>query len=277
MQLSDRENELINKFLDREASESDLTEIESLKNTSEPFRVELLKQKAIISSLKAREKARKFEAVRAMVAAHAIEIDEDLDDSDYVVEDDTPIISLNNQQDSDPVASNAEISARPPYLRYAAAIAVLLTIGFLLYTVVGGGMSADELYVAYYQPLDPSVSTRSETQDKVENPLDPYLAGDYQSAITTLEDAIADTTNSAMLSVYLGISLLEVGRVEDAEAVLSEIYQKYANDFSGQHAEWYLALMALKDDPEKARQAFQQIVDQQGMYEGQAKKVLEEM
>ena len=274
MQLSDRENELINKYLDREVSENELSEIEGLKSSSALFREELLKQKAIISSLKAQEKARKFEAVRAMVAAQAIEVTEDLDEDLLSDDDETTVIAMNTDR---AVGSSKDSEARPPYFRYAAAIAVILTVVVLLYTLAGGGMSNDEIFMAYYQPLEASVSTRSETQDKVENPLDPYIAGDYEASITALEKAIGETENGAGLSVYLGISLMEVGRLEEARGVFQEIFAQYPNDFSGQHAEWYLALMLLKEDPDEARKAFQQIANQQGTYENQARKVLEEM
>ena len=53
MNLSERENELIRKALDRELSDEEEKEVEVLKGNSKEFKEELLLQKSIISALKA--------------------------------------------------------------------------------------------------------------------------------------------------------------------------------------------------------------------------------
>ena len=272
MQLSDKENDLLDKYFSREATEEELREIELLKESSDPFREEFLTQKAIISSLKAQERARKFEAVRAMVSAHQVDLDTNPSEEVADDVDDTPVVPLDLSS-----GENEKRSTQFTFMKYAAALIILIAASILFFNVLNTSQSPESLYAAYYQPLDGTILTRDRQEDQTEGPLDTYNKGNYSQAIIKFKELINQNKSTPMTSIYLGISLLEVGKLNEARATFKEIFKKYPNDFSGQHAEWYLALLLLKEDAEQAKEAFQQIADQGGMYENQANKVLEEM
>ena len=269
MELSEKETELIRKFFDDELSDAELGELKGLENSSADFKEELLTQKAIISSLKAQEKARKMEAVKKLVSAKKIEIEDLGDENDGVSE--TPVIPLSKP---DSINENNRDSGFSFYYKIAAAVVVLIVAGIVLMNQFSG-TTPDELYLSYYEPLDASVSTRSYTEDGDVTSLEHYQKGDYEAAVSSLKASIQKPEALPSLKVYLGISQIETGRFNEAVETFKEIYADNPNDFTGQHAEWYLALIQLKKDPVKAKQQFLKIAEQGGVNEREAEGVLE--
>lgn len=267
MELTKKETELIRKFFDKELSESEQVELETLEKSSADFRDELLTQRAIISSLKAQEKARRIEAVKKLVSASKIDISDDSE----LDEIETPVIPIQEKPDMQVSKSGFSI-----IYKVAAAVILLIAASVVLFNQLAGPSPA-ELYLSYYEPYDASVSTRSYTDDEEANPLAYYQKGDYESAVISLKKAIGKPGASQFLRVCLGIALLETGTEAEAIAVFQEIYEESPNDFSGQHAEWYLALIQLKTNPAKAKEQFQKIADQGGVYEREAKEVLDKL
>ncbi|MEL6556645.1 MAG: tetratricopeptide repeat protein [Bacteroidota bacterium] len=269
MELSEKETELIRKYFDAELSEDESSELETLENSSDAFREELLTQKAIISSLKAQEKARKMEAVKKLVSAKKIVID------DAVAEEspDAPVIPLEDK-------SNLEVGSEPKgfplYYKIAAAVVLLLVASAVFYTQFSGP-SPEDLYLSYYEPLDSNVSTRSYTKDEDANPLEAYQKGDYEQAVNVLVRAIEKPDAIPLLRVYLGISLIQTGRDAAAIEIFQMVYNENPNNFTGQYAEWYLALIELKRNPKTAKERFKKIAEQGGIYDREAKEVFEKL
>jgi len=275
MALSDRESELIQKYLDKELSPSEQAEVGELQGNSSDFREELYAQKAIVSSLKAQEKARKIAAVKAMVLAHEVEInpEDHADVGEEQSDDETPVIPLQQSSTTD----DEKKTGFAGFYKIAAAVVVLAVASVVVYNQVDSGPTSGELYASYYEPLEASVSTRSYTIDGDANPVTLYSEGNYDAAVGALRSALEQPDASPTLNIYLGISLLETGREAEAETLLRAVYAKDPNDFVGQHAEWFLALTQLKKDAATAKEAFQKIADQGGVYERQAKEILEKL
>ena len=275
MELSEKETELIRKYFDEELTDEERTELLNLESNSAIFREELLTQKAIISSLKAQEKARKMEAVKKLVSASKIVIDDGDDEvNDLRDEQDTPVIPLNKEDDS---ARGGDVTnGFPLYYKIAAAVTLLIAASIVFYTQFSGP-SPEELYLSYYEPYDANVSTRSYTEDEEANPLEAYRQGDYEKAVISLRKAIEKPDALPSLRVYLGISLVETDQVEEAISVFQEVYNENPNNFTGQHAEWYLALIALKRNPVEAKELFKKIAKQGGAYEREAQEVFEKL
>ena len=275
MELSEKETELIRKYFDAELSDEEHSELETLENSSDAFREELLTQKAIISSLKAQEKARKIEAVKMLVSAKKIKIDADNDEDDFSEgSSDTPVFPLNDRSDSGSTGGND--NNFPLFYKIAAAVVLLLVASIVFYSQFSGP-TPEELYLSYYEPYDANVSTRSYTEDEDVNPLEAYQEGDYEKAVVALRKAVEKSDALPSFRVYLGISLLETGKVEEAIELFQKVYEETPNDFTGQNAEWYLALVELKRSPEKAKERFKKIAEQGGVYEREAKEVFEKL
>lgn len=270
MELSEKETELIRKYFDAELSADEYSELETLENSSEAFRDELLTQKAIISSLKAQEKARKMEAVKKLVSAKKIVIDDSTTEEAF----ETPVIPLKDEDNFDGgVEPNKGF---PLYYKVAAAIVLLLVASAVFYTQFSGP-SPEDLYLSYYEPLDSDVSTRSYTEDEDANPLEAYQKGDYERAVRVLGKAIEKTDAIPLLRVYLGISFIQTGKDSEAIEIFQKVYEENPNNFTGQYAEWYLALIELKKNPVTAKERFKKIAEQGGIYDREAKEVFEKL
>ena len=139
------------------------------------------------------------------------------------------------------------------------------------------GPSPEDLYLSYYEPLDSSVSTRSYTEDEDANPLEAYQKGDYERAVNVLGRAIEKPDAIPLLRVYLGISLIQTGKDVEAIEIFQKVYNENPNNFTGQYAEWYLALIELKKNPETAKERFKKIAEQGGIYDREAKEVFEKL
>lgn len=262
MSLTAKEISLIQKALDKELSAEERQEVSELKQVSESFREELQLQKAIVSALKAKEKAAKIAFVRNLVLS---------DDAVEGIDEEPGVRKSGSEKEKAPVRFTGT------YLKIAATITLLLISALAIVFLMGNNKSPEELYADYYEPLDATISTRSDTDTKISDPLKVYGEGDYASAVEVLKQAINQPEAPIALQVYLALSLLETNREDEAISIFERLRKEYPYDFVGQHAAWYLALIDLQKDAGSAQKQFEAIVNQGGIYESQARKLLEEM
>ena len=161
-----------------------------------------------------------------------------------------------------------------PYLKWAAAVAVLAVLSLVVY--LNANDSNQELFLAYYT-----------TYPNVENPVSwsdaegdavwrLYENGDYQAAYEQFEQALIIDNADLASRFYFGICALELSRVKVAEEAFTKVAAD--NGIYSIQAEWYLALSYLKEGKKKkAKQSLEVIIAAKSSYSEQAGALLGEM
>ncbi len=100
--------------------------------------------------------------------------------------------------------------------------------------------------------------------------MQPYEAGDYGTAVRSLEEFLAAHPGDGAALFYEGVSLLLLGRAEDSLAPLEQASMRTAGS-DRDEALWYLALARLKTgNPEAAIEDLDRVVAGGGMHAQEA-------
>ncbi|MEP0265963.1 hypothetical protein [Dokdonia sp.] len=165
-----------------------------------------------------------------------------------------------------------------PWLYYlsAALVAILITIAVLM----PQQQTPQELYVAYYTVSDiPSLASRGTEEDTSLVDAEQYFeAGNYENALAILTPKVASVVhNKASVLLYKGISEMELGRSQNAEATFDQLIRSDLMDAS--MGLWYKALLFLKiEDKEKAKMTLLQIQKSSSNYKyKEAQALLEKL
>ncbi len=248
MAISEKEEELILRYLDKSLSINEQEEFDKLYSQSEPFRQELNSSRDVMASILAHQRV-----------AFKKEVKEVFDQMEKTTTSKGKIRKINSNY----------------YLGAVAAAVILLLVVFIPNWSKLEKVNSEELYAAYYQKLPANNSVR----DLVEIPegIELYELGEYEKAIPLLKGTKLRQTYK-IASVYLGVSLIETGQLEEANVVFKQIVIENNDAFNIQHANWYLGLLAIKNNNyELAKVKLQSIISEQGIYEKEAQKLLEEL
>jgi len=160
----------------------------------------------------------------------------------------------------------------------AASVLFLISLGGILYLLESKKYSASELYVVYYQPYKPSLTTRDVQINKVDSPaLNAYLEGNYALSANLFSEILQDDPENGWAMFYGGLSYLETNQEHQAIAnfesiVNSNFYPYYY------HAQWYLGMAYLKSGQiSDAVETFKNIKQNNKYYSTKAEQLLSKL
>jgi tetratricopeptide (TPR) repeat protein len=163
------------------------------------------------------------------------------------------------------------------YTIVAASIAVLIITSLIF---IGRSSSSNaDIYNAYFQPADISMSFRAGTgiDSDLRAAMTFYENKEYTKAIQLFEQVLAEDNSRIGLNLYSGISHMEIDEYAEANKSFKKVIDHKANAFI-ESAEWYLGLCYLKtDDNDRAIMVFEQIVDRDGYFKKDARKIIKKL
>ena len=165
-------------------------------------------------------------------------------------------------------------------LRVTALAASLAIIFGSITTLVNSEQTGQQLFDDYYTSAEISMSFRS-AADQIDvdlrNAMQLYENNQYSEAIVLFEKVLQEDNSRIGLNLYAGISNLEIEQYDKANKNFQSIIDKKPNAFV-ESAEWYLALAYLRtDEMDKAREVLTGIVNRDGYFRKDAKKILRKL
>ena len=184
----------------------------------------------------------------------------------------------------DKVRQEKEVQASKPrysrlYLAMAAIVSLFIAVWALFLNTDRSNYA--KLYDEFYEPLPVNGVNRGDTDTNNESILARalllYQNKEYKQALVKLEDLIKDKDAPPKLWVYIANCHMNTGDLVKAEeAVL--IAETNGGNFTRQYAEWYRALVYLREnDLTATRNLLQKIDADGGIYQKDAQRLLEEL
>ncbi|MBL7856997.1 MAG: tetratricopeptide repeat protein [Cyclobacteriaceae bacterium] len=241
MNNSEYDIRLIEKFVDNEISEEELTIVNKRLLTDTDFKLLYLQEKTII------------EGIRLQGLQKDLLYLKDIEKS----------ISAKKQT--------------PNRFRwyYAAAASLICALGVWVYQSTS--QSPEKLYLAYFKPY---VSIEATTRSNI-NPTErtvafqAYEQGDYKLAATLFKSLLAENKEPGIL-LLLGNANLMLDNTTEAKNNFITLYTEF-DDYDIQ-AKWYLGLCYLKSgDVEKARTIWKELGETEISYAIKAKELLKKV
>jgi tetratricopeptide (TPR) repeat protein len=170
-------------------------------------------------------------------------------------------------------------AAKPVYIRYAAVITALVIIGSaILFT--GRSKSTDEVISTFYKSYEPLADQRS--GESVVNAdftlaLEFYNTNDYENAALFFSKVLESNPKDMQSVLLKGVSNFEDQKYPEAKISFSTVIDDNNNLFI-ETARWYLALCYVKtNDTDKAISQLQGIVNDNGIYSKDARKIIRKL
>jgi len=164
------------------------------------------------------------------------------------------------------------------YIKYAAVAVVLILIGIA--TFPGNNLSNVEIinrYSKLYQPPTGQRSVQAGTDADYSLALEFYNIHDYRKAAILFTKVVENNPKDMQSTFLNGISNYEDSKYPEAKRSFGIVIGNNNNLFIDQ-AEWYLAFCYLRtNEREKARQQFEAIKQENGIYSKEAKNILRKM
>jgi TolA-binding protein len=164
------------------------------------------------------------------------------------------------------------------YIKYAAVAVVLILIGIA--TFPGNNLSNVEIinrYSKLYQPPTGQRSVQAGTDADYSMALEFYNIHDYRKAAILFTKVVENNPKDMQSTFLNGISNYEDSKYPEAKRSFGIVIGNNNNLFIDQ-AEWYLAFCYLRtNEREKARQQFEAIKQENGIYSKEAKNILRKM
>jgi hypothetical protein len=240
---------LLEKYIDRELTESELHEFQARLLTDMSFKAMVDKEKILIGQIR-REGLQK----------------------------DLHYLKSLEKTLSKPRSGSLTIGGFSWHYAIAAAIVgVLVIVGLMVYSPKP---TPEELFVAYFKPITNIV----EPIDRGSNPSAPttrseafqaYEANDYQKAALLFTELNKQKQEAGIL-LLLGNSNLMIGNISEAERNFTTLSRDF--DEYDLQAQWYLSLCYLKmEDVERARAILNELGNTEVIYADKAKELLKEV
>lgn len=150
----------------------------------------------------------------------------------------------------------------------AASLAIVLSIFF-------SQKSADKLFLSYYHPEnDRVVNAYSQgTRGRTESGILQYQLGNYMESREIMSSLLDQDSDNMLVQLYFLLSSIETGFQEEALEKLAGLELSMDQQIA-QAIYWYAALAHLKSDQtEKARSYLHPLIQQQGPYQSDAKRL----
>lgn len=174
------------------------------------------------------------------------------------------------------VRVTSEKKKKPVFLKYAAAVAVMILIGSIT-LISEKDLSNDEIIEGYYKPYNPPATNRSgsfETNAVFTLALDYYNIHDYKNAAIYFSKVLEMEPGNMQSSFLKGVSNFEEKKYPDAEQSFVSVINDNNNLFI-ENAKWYLALCYVKtNEKEKAVKQLEIIKEEGGIYRDDARKII---
>ncbi len=162
----------------------------------------------------------------------------------------------------------------------AAIFLLLLVTTILLKDIMNKPQSSAEIYAAYYHPYRSGITTmrsgsgNSSESETTEKAISLYEAGQYREAAVSFDQFLKANPGNHQALLYGGISQMELGKFQTAEAYFQMIIdQGYSIYF--EQAEWYCGLcLIMQDDKNRAITYFSRLSNNSRYYQKQATAVL---
>lgn len=162
----------------------------------------------------------------------------------------------------------------------AAAIALLLSVGALLLNRSAGTTDYMALYDMNFHPYQPELITRGAgavTNDKPDyrKGLDEYKKANYSLALEYLDTSTGKDPDFAYGHLFRGLSLMELGRFDEALSSFGQLKNDRALDDYGL---WYSGLCCLRmEQRDRAKDLFRKLVSEDSYFAPQARKLLRKL
>jgi TolA-binding protein len=165
-------------------------------------------------------------------------------------------------------------------IRFAAAIAVLMILGTLLYMTFNRSANPDRLFQANYDHYVYSGTSRTSASNNdmsFKSALDLYNNENYQAASTALKDYLIHNPGNNEAMFLLGASDMESGNYNSAIQMFTAVLNDRDNFFLDK-SQWYLSLCYLKtgNTPEAVKE-LQAIINSTSIYNSKARKLVKKL
>ncbi len=247
-----RDRHILQKYLDNDLSERELSRFEQELNASPELLVDLDLYK---------------------------EVDEAIADTD-VLDFRAQLTDLREETRRSETGRKVFRFTRPWHYAASAALALLVAIG--LATVLGRPLSNSDLFVKYMKPYELVLTNRSMEDDVIKVTMNnaevAYLKGDFEDAVFWYNEVLEKNSEKVEADFGVGVSNLRLSKYVDASESFTKVIEHSDNLFI-QKAEYYLAgcLLAM-DETERARRQLAMIASSANhFYQGDAEKILKRM
>ena len=181
---------------------------------------------------------------------------------------------IENQRNA--VKNRVKDSKKSAYIKYAAVIAGLILIGSLT-LFSGKHLSNKEIVNQYYKAYQPPTSQRSAqsgTDADFTLAMEFYNIHDYDNAAILFTKVLENKPNDMQTLLLKGVANFEEKKYPEAKQSFGRVIDDKDNLYID-HAKWYLALCYLNtNETEKAKQLFEFIGKESGIYQNDAKKIV---
>ena len=247
-----RDRHILQKYLDNELSEKELTRFEQELNASPDLLVDL-------------------DLYR--------EVEEAVSDTE-VLDFRAQLTDLREETRLSESGRRVFRFTRPWHYAASAALALLVAIG--LATVLGRPLSNNDLFVKYMKPYELVLTNRSVDNEVTKLWMSKaevaYLNGDFESAIKYFDEVLAINSEKVEADFYKGVSNMGINRYVDASESFNRVIEHNDNLFINK-AEWYLAgcLLAMNETDRARRQLAMIASSANHYYKDDAAKILKRM
>jgi TolA-binding protein len=167
-------------------------------------------------------------------------------------------------------------SKKTVFIRYAAVFAGLILIGSIA-MFSGKNLNSEKIMKHYYKIYEPPTSQRSAesgTNADFNLALEFYNTHDYEKAAVLFNKVLENKPNDMQTVLLKGVANFEEKKYPEAKQSFVKVIDDKDNLYIDQ-AQWYLALCYLNTyETEKAKQLFKIIVNGDGIYKSDAKKII---
>jgi tetratricopeptide (TPR) repeat protein len=169
---------------------------------------------------------------------------------------------------------------RPWHYAASAALALLVAIG--LATVLGRPLSNSDLFAKYMKPYELVLTNRSVDNEVttlwMNKAQEHFLNGEFKSAIECFDEVLQINSDKMEAAFYMGESYMGIQKYREASESFIQVIDHDDNLYI-QKAEWFLAgcLLAM-DETEQARRKLAKIASSSNhFYSDDAAKILKRM
>ncbi|MEA3477545.1 MAG: tetratricopeptide repeat protein [Bacteroidota bacterium] len=247
-----RDRHILQKYLDNELSEKELTRFEQELNASPELLVDMDLYK---------------------------EVDEAIADTE-VLDFRAQLTDLREETRRSETGKRVFRFTRPWHYAASAALALLVAIG--LATVLGRPLSNNDLFAKYMKPYELVLTNRSIDSEVttllMSKAQEFFLKGDFEAAIEYFDEVLILNSNKMEADFYMGVSYMEIEQHQEASESFTRVIEHDDNLYI-QKAEWYLAgcLLAM-DETDLARRKFASIAQSSNhFYKDDAAKIIKRM
>jgi len=247
-----RDRHILQKYLDNELSEKELSRFEQELNASPELLVDLDLYK---------------------------EVDEAIADTE-VLDFRAQLTDLREDSRRSETGKRVFRFTRPWHYAASAALALLVAIG--LATVLGRPLSNSDLFAKYMKPYELVLTNRSVdnevTQLLMNKAQEHFLNREFETAIDYFDEVLVNNPNKMEADFYMGMSNMEIEQFLEASKSFNNVI-KHDDNLYIQKAEWFLAgcLLAMEETDQARRKLASIASSSNHFYKDDAAKILKRM